>query len=117
MAMTIGDQTAASGMTKDVYDEIRNILEPGLSDLSEDDLEPIREGWRNLAFAVSTGVINHIVNNMEIHDVQTRGSVSATVNGNTGAALPANHSHAVNLTGSASNVNFSQSNNGTGLVR
>lgn len=117
MALAIGDQTATSGMSKAIYDQIQATLEPDLADLGEDALVPIRESWQKLAFAVATGVINHIVANMEIRNVQTRGTVNTTVNGSTGPAAPANHVHPVSVSGTAANVVFAQNNSGPGLVQ
>jgi hypothetical protein len=113
MALTIGNQNATSGMTKDIYDEISAVMEAGL-DVDDETLQQMREGWKKLAFAVATGVINHLVANLEISGVQTRGNISAAVSGNT--AVASGHQHAVTLTGTQNNVTFTQSNNGTGRV-
>jgi hypothetical protein len=117
MALTVGNQNATTGMTRDIYEQMRTILEPDLAGLGEEEIEPIREGWRKLAFAVATGVITHLRTNMEINGIQTRGNVAAAVNGNTGAAAPANHVHPIALTGTANNVLFTQSNDGVGHVQ
>lgn len=117
MSLTPGDQDANTGMTKAIYDELLAALEPDLPDLSEAELEPIRDSWKKMAFAVATGVINHIRANMEIRGIQTQGNVTTTVNGNTGTAPPANHVHTVNLSGTATNVVLTQSNDGTGRVQ
>lgn len=128
MALAIGNVRAESGMSQAIYVEIDALLSPPLQeaiDNASDDAKPAaqealdkaREGWQKLAFAVATGVINHIVANMEIRNVQTRGNVNTAVNGNTGPAAPANHFHPVSVSGTATNVVFRQNNNGTGLVR
>jgi hypothetical protein len=128
MALVIGNVSAESGMSQAIYVEIDALLSPPLQeavDNASDDAKPAaqealdkaREGWQKLAFAVATGVINHIVNELEVHNVQTRGTVNTTVNGNTGPAAPANHQHTVSVSGTAANVLFRQNNNGRGLVR
>ena len=116
MALVIGNENANSGMSKAIFDQLDTLLSPPLADLAEEELEKIRDSWRSLAFAISKGVIDHIIANMEIRGVQTQGNVATSVNGNTGPAAPSNHTHGVNLTGSATNVTFTQSNDGTGLV-
>ncbi len=118
MAMEIGKIDAAGGMTKAIYDELETLLKPGLGDLSDEDLEPIRETWRKIALAVATGVINHIKANMEIKDVETRGNVPATVSGSTGiptVPVDPNHTHTIELSGEATDVTFQQVA-GTGSV-
>lgn len=117
MALEVGNQQATSGMTKAIYDQIRAVMEPDLGDLGEQDLEEMRKGWRRISFAVASGVISHILSNMEIQSIQTQGDVNATVEGDTGTADPGNHLHSVNLSGTQSNVVFTQSNDGTGLVK
>ena len=69
MALYIGNSGATSGLTKAIYDQIRTNIEPGLGDLSEEDLEPVRDGWRKLAHAVAKGVVDHIKDNMEVREV------------------------------------------------
>jgi hypothetical protein len=93
MALQVGDQQATLGMTQAIYDQIRAAMEPDLGDLSEQELEGMREGWRKLSFAIASGVISHILSNMEICGIETTGDVG-------------------NWTG----VTFTQSNDGTGLV-
>ena len=116
MSLTPGDQDANTGMTKDIYDQLLVALELDLPDLSEEELEPIRDSWKKIAFAVATGVINHIRANMEIRGIQTQGNGTITVDGDTGTALPADHVHTVDLSGTATNIIFTQSNDGTGHV-
>jgi len=74
MALEIGDQEATAGMTKAIFDEMQAIIEPGLGGLGEEDLESIREGWRKLSLAIATGVVNHILSNMEIIGIHTSGT-------------------------------------------
>jgi len=115
--LIIGDVSATEGMTKAIYEELRSVLEPDLAGLSEDKRVPIRENWKKMSNAIATGVINHILSNMEITGIQTQGNISANVSGNTGTAAPSAHLHTVGLTASQNGVTFTQSNNGTGRVR
>lgn len=117
MALEIGDQTATLGMTGAIYDQIRAVMEPDLEELSEDDLNAIREGWKKLSYAISKGVIEHIKSNMDIYGIETRGDVNATVQGNTELSDPGSHLHNVNLAGEQSDIVFTQSNDGTGHVK
>lgn len=101
MALQIGTKTATSGMTKAIYDQMNDVLSPPLSNLPAADLEKIRNSWKQLAFAISKGVIDHITANMEIKGVQTRGNISAAVSGSTATQT---------------GVVFTQSNDGRGRV-
>jgi hypothetical protein len=78
MVMQIDDDQAGSGMTKDIYDQIDQIMKPGIPPAS---LEDARKGWRKLAFAVASGVITHIKSHMEISGIQGQGNVTTTVTG------------------------------------
>jgi hypothetical protein len=81
MALSIGN--TGSGMTKAIYDQVVAELEPDLGSMSEADRAKVRAGWAKLAHAVATGVVNHLVGNLQLTGVQTRGSISATVSGAT----------------------------------
>ncbi len=128
MALVIGSQTADSGMSKAIYDRVDELLSPPLQaavDGAGDDAKPgaqqaldaARDGWRKLSFAIATGVVEHLLSNLEVVGVQTRGNVAATVNGATAAAPPGPHTHPVALSGTQTGVTFTQSNDGTGRVR
>jgi hypothetical protein len=117
MALNIGDQAASSGMTKAIYDQLQAVLESDLEGLGEEEKAPIRQNWKKMAFAVATGVINHILSNMEIVGIKTRGNVSTTISGATAPAPPAAHVHNVNLTGKQEGFDATQSNDGTGHVQ
>ena len=117
MGLDFGDITASDGMSRAIYDRIREVIEPDFGELEENDLKVIREGWQKLSYAIARGVIEYIVENMEIYGIQTSGNVSTTVSGDTGAALPANHTHTVTLSGAENDVVFTQSDDGTEHVR
>src|SRR4051794_30402616 len=113
MALQVGDTGAGAGMTKAIYDQLDAMLSPPLQqavDTATDDagkaaaettLDNARQGWRGLAFAVSAGVVGHLVGNLEVHGIQTTGNVHAVVSGQNA---------------DQNGVVFTQSNNGTGRV-
>jgi hypothetical protein len=128
MALVIGSINADTGMSKAIYDQVDALLSPPLQEAvdnatgdakpkAQEALDAARDGWKKLAFAVATGVVNHVLSNMEVVGVQTRGNVNASVSGQTGPAPPAAHPHAVALSATQNNVTFTQSNDGTGRVR
>jgi|GEM_PF-4584819 len=98
MALQIGNPN--SGMTKAIYDQLDTLMmTPSLKDLKPEVLEMIRDGWRTLAFAIATGVVNHIISNMEVIGVETSGHVATTVTGTVaGAAIGTVVGTAVNST-------------------
>ncbi len=80
MSLEIGNITANTGMSKSIYDQINTVLSPSLDEMSEEGMEIIRESWQKLAFAVATGVVEHIKSNMEISGVDVSiNDVSRTV--------------------------------------
>lgn len=85
MALEIGDATAASGMTKAIYDQLNTLLSPPLQGLKPEDLQKVQDGWKQLAFAIAGGVVSHIKANMEIFGIQSSGTASVTVGGNPGS--------------------------------
>lgn len=114
MALEIGNLGATAGMTKAIYDQIRANIEPDLGDLSEEDLEPIREGWKKLAHGIATGVIQHLLSSLEVRDIQTRGTVTVSMSGSTGSAN--GHQHNAGTLQGSHTVTFHQINEGTGLI-
>jgi hypothetical protein len=101
MALQIGDASAGSGLAGAIYDQLDAVLSPPLAD-DEATLAAAQDGWRNLALAIATGVVEHLVANLEVRGVQTTGSVSAPV---------------ANGVAVQSGVLLTQSNDGTGRVR
>jgi len=81
MALQIGPADASAGMAKDIYDMMDQVMNPSVP---PDSLEMARQGWRKLAFAIASGVVNHIVQNLEIAGIQAQGSVPVAVSGSTG---------------------------------
>lgn len=128
MALNIGSVTADEGMSKAIYSQIDTLLAPPLINAVEQAeglakaeaqkaLDGAREGWQKLAFAIASGVVEHLIANLEVVGIRAQGSVTVGVQGSTGPAAPANHLHAVSLSGTANNVVFTQNNDGTGHVR
>ncbi len=117
MPLNFGDIQATSGLSKGIYQELRDQLEPQFSDMSdmkEKDLNKVREGWQKLAYAIAKGVVEHIKSNMEIKgvevvisDVSTNVSVATTCPSGAGSGTG---------TGSGT-ATGQQSNSGTGLVK
>jgi hypothetical protein len=113
-------------MAKAIYDVMDPLLSPPLQKAvvqatgdakvaAQKALDAAQDGWRKLSFCIATGVINHLKSNLEIHGVQTSGTLNAPVDGQTGPAQPSQHQHPVSLAAQAS-VTFLQSNDGTGRV-
>ena len=98
--LQIGDAGAGSGLTKAIYDQLDTLLSPPLQK-DATTLASAQDGWRKLAFAIATGVVQHVLANLEVRGVQTAGSISAPV---------------ANGVATQANVTFSQSNSGTGRV-
>lgn len=117
MTLEDGNKEATVGMSKAIYDKMKEVIEPDLEGLTEDNLNTMRKSWQEMAYAIATGVIDHVKANMEIFGVTTQGNVNTTVQGNTGPADPSGHLHVVKLSGVASNVTFTQNNDGTGRAR
>lgn len=82
MALQVGDETATMGMTKAIYEKLNELLSPKIPPAS---LPDAQTGWKQLAFAIATGVIGHILTNMEIKDIQVSGAVSLPVAASTAA--------------------------------
>jgi hypothetical protein len=128
VALVIGSVNADSGMSKAIYDQVDALLSPPLQAAvdeatgpakpkAQEALDAARDGWKKLSFAIATGVIGHVVSNMEVVGVQTRGNVNASVSGSTGAAPPGPHAHTVALSASQNSLTLTQSNDGTGRVK
>jgi|tagenome__1003787_1003787.scaffolds.fasta_scaffold20984492_6 hypothetical protein len=129
MALDAGSEKADAGMSQAIYKKIDELLSPPLAaavdkvssdpkakEAAQKALEEARTGWKKLSFAISTGVIQHVRDNMEIKGVQTRGDVSASASTATGASPPGPHTHTVSVTATQSAVTFTQSNDGKGHV-
>jgi hypothetical protein len=99
MALQIGDTNATSGMSKAIYDQFDALLSPPLAGMPPADLEKVRTGWRQLAYAIAKGVVEHIKTNMEISGIQTTGSVNVNVTGTvSGSSVTGTGTGTVNTT-------------------
>lgn len=81
MALDAGDKEAQTGMTKAIYDQLNTLLSPAIPAAS---LPDVQRGWRTLAYAISKGVVDYLVANMEVTGIQTSGTLTVNV------AAPAN---------------------------
>jgi hypothetical protein len=129
MALEIGTLQATSGMTKAIFDQIDTLLSPPLQKAvdearggpkvkAQEALDLARDGWRKLAFSIATGVIGHLLSNLEVVGVKTKGDVAAAAsNVATTPGPPGPHTHLVTLTANQNGVTFTQSNDGTGRVK
>jgi Flp pilus assembly protein TadG len=127
MTMTIGSAEADQGMSKDIYAQMDLLLAPPLQQavdaatgdvraVAQDALDAARKNWKQLAFAIANGVINHLTANMEISGIQTTGNVAATVNGPSLPAPPGPHVHSITLSATQQAVTFDQSGSTAGHV-
>jgi hypothetical protein len=128
MALVIGSAAADAGMAKAIYDQLDRLLAPPLQKAVDDAsgaakvkaqeaLDAARDGWKKLSFGISTGVVTHLLANLEVAGIQARGNLSVPVSGQTGTAAPSSHQHTVSLSATQNAVTFTQSNDGTGHVR
>jgi hypothetical protein len=127
MALTIGSPAADAGLSQDIYTQLDLLLSPPLQeavDNAADNAKPgaqaaldaAREGWKKLAFAVASGVVGHLVANLEIGGVTVAGTVTVPVSGNTVSAAPGPHVHGVSITPAVA-VTLTQNNDGKGRVK
>jgi hypothetical protein len=127
MALVAGSVAADSGMSKAIFEQIDPLLSPPLQKAvdqatgdaktqAQQALDAARDGWRKLSFSIATGVINHLLSNLEIRGVQTSATANAPVDGQTGPAAPSNHQHQVSLAAAQLGIPLAQINSGTGLV-
>ena len=98
MALQIGDTSASGGMTKSIYDKLNELLSPKVPAA---DLPKAQDGWKQLAFAIATGVIGHILSNAEVAGLAVGGQVNLPVANNAAAG----------------NVSLAQTGATTGLLR
>jgi len=94
MPLNPGNASATSGMSKLIFENIKDQMEP-IDGVEGDALEKIRASWRKLAYAVSKGVVDHLRDEMELRDLSRVSAVQTT--GNT--SLVDGHQHAVNIEG------------------
>jgi hypothetical protein len=128
MALVIGSEAADEGMSAAIFTQLDRLLSPALlaaveaasgeaKAKAQEALDTARDQWRGLAFAIATGVVSHLLSNLEVVGVRTRGDVSASGSGNTGALPPGPHAHPFTVTATQAGLVLVQSNDGTGRIR
>lgn len=115
-----------AGMSQAIFVELDTMLSPSLQqavdeaeegdakDAAVDALEQARHGWRKLSFGVAKGVAEHLVANLEIHGIETQGTVAVSLSGNT--AEVDSHQHGVGTMEGEGTATLGQINEGTGFV-
>lgn len=79
MSLNIGNIQATSGMTKEIYEALYNLLSPPMKKMKPEDFEKVKEGWQKLAYSIAKGVVEHIKSNAEVKGVEiTIGSQTYT---------------------------------------
>jgi hypothetical protein len=76
MALQPGNEDASSGMSQKIYEKINEVMKEGIGQATLPDMQ---KSWKKLAFAIATGVIEHLKSDMEIKGVQSSGNISAPV--------------------------------------
>jgi len=129
MALEIGSENADSGMSLLIYIEMDRLLSPPLLKAIEEAkteeqrakykeaLAEARTGWKKISYAIAKGVIDHVISNMEVFSIETKGDIETSVKGKTETVPGFEHQHDVDLEGKQKDLVFVQSNDGTGLIR
>lgn len=122
MALDAGDAAATAGMAKTIFDKVLPVLtnSTDYSNLSAADKTIIEDKWKKISHAISEGIIDHIIPNMEINGVKMNFDAPASnlfaeaipIAQDGGAAI--NTKYQANA-GAYSNKS-TQSNDGTGLI-
>ncbi len=98
MALQIGDEGATNGMAKDIYEQLNELLK---APVPPEDLAKAQKVWKQLAFGIATGVVTHLLANLEVTGLAVAGQVSLPVAANAAAG----------------NVTLNQTGATTGLIR
>lgn len=98
MALEIGDEGATSGMAKAIYDKLNELLK---TPVPPEDLANAQKVWKQLAFGIATGVVTHLLSNLEVAGLGVAGQVTLPIAG-------------PNASG---NVSLGQTATTTGLIR
>lgn len=122
MSMSYGSKAGTNvtlgGMSNEIYLIMDELLAPPLQqaiDDATDDtrdgaveaLDKAREGWQKLSYAIASGVVVHLRNNMDIQNVQSTGNVTININDDTNDG-GVGHTHNLTTSSTASNVVFNQ---------
>lgn len=78
MPLDIGDQGATRGLARAIYEPLDALLRPRVP---TENLADAQRGWKELAFAIATGVVGHLLANLEVKvaGVSATGAVSLPV--------------------------------------
>jgi RNA-binding protein YhbY len=98
LALVIGDEGATNGMAKDIYDKLNELLK---APVPPADLEKAQKVWKQIAFGVATGVVTHLLDNLEVSGVAVSGQANLPVANNSAAGT----------------VTLTQTSATTGLIR
>ena len=113
MAMDAGNSGATAGMAKTIFDKVLPVLTASTdySNLEAADKAIIEDKWKQISHAISEGIIDHMIPNMEINGVTVETPAAdhiETVSGGAGAP-------AVGVPNPAPKTRV-QNNDGTGLI-
>ena len=103
MGLIIGDENATHGMSKAIYDKIRQVMEP-VDGMSEEQMTDLHTSWKKLSYAIAHGVISHIQANLEIKKIKTIDRVG--VQGSTGTTD--SHVHTVSIDAEDADLVFTE---------
>lgn len=122
MSMSYGSKAGANvsmgGMSQNIYLLMDELLSPPLQeaiDGATDDtrdgaieaLSEARKGWQKLSYAVASGVVEHLRNNLTLQNIQATGNVTINVNDDTDNG-GTGHTHNLTTSSTATNVVFNQ---------
>lgn len=78
MPLQPGDVHASAGMSQKIYDHMNAVMKDGVPEAT---LPDVQKSWKKLAFAIASGVIEHLKTDMEITGIQTSATISVPVTG------------------------------------
>jgi len=73
-------------MSKAIYDQLDGLLSPAIPPTPPDTLAKARASWKQLAFAIASGVVQHLQTKMDIQNIQAGGSITLGITQVNGAA-------------------------------
>ena len=98
MALDPGDANASSGMSQLIFAQMDQQLKDGVP---PDTLEDVRKSWRKLAFAIASGVVQHLKTSMDVKGIQSDGNISVAISQVNGAAATGTAAGHITLTQTA----------------
>lgn len=114
----VGTNVILGGMSNEIYLVMDELLSPPLQeaiDTATEDtrdgavqaLTEARKGWKKLSYAIASGVVEHLRNNLVIQDIRTTGNVTININDDTDDG-GVGHTHNLTTSSTATNVVFDQ---------